>query len=170
MHIYPVHDARIDLRRARQAHTEREVVQPRDADSLAVHALKDTGNRRQKEVHEPIDERHVHPERLHDRLAREECEWAHEGLGEDVLPGAVGILNFEGRPDRPWGCAAFLRVGTRELFAHASGLALEQQRRERYVMSAGPGREKNEGRDALSCRKKSPRICTMPSAIVVDQN
>lgn len=44
-----VHDVCVDLRRARQANAKREVVQPCDADALAVHAFEDARNSRKED-------------------------------------------------------------------------------------------------------------------------
>lgn len=48
--VYPVEETSVDLRRASEADTEREIVYACDADGLAVYILIDRGNGSQDEV------------------------------------------------------------------------------------------------------------------------
>ena len=64
-------------------------MQPRDADALVVERLVDRVDRREGDVDEPVDERHVDAEELDDGLVVEEGEGPDDGFCEDGLPTAV---------------------------------------------------------------------------------
>ena len=118
--VHPVKHPGIDLRRAREADSKRKVMQAGDADRLVVGVPEDGGHRRKEycrqnqisvaddatrvhaalTVHSPVDECHVDPQKLDDRLAHEEHERAGERLSDDDAPVPVcGVVDGANLPD-----------------------------------------------------------------------